>query len=93
VVRALRDNPGFRVQVDGHASSEGSDAYNQTLSEQRADAVLGYLVAHGVASERVVAKGFSSSMPIDTNGTRAGRELNRRVEFVVEFIILKGNTP
>ncbi|HSR96898.1 MAG TPA: OmpA family protein [Kofleriaceae bacterium] len=93
VVRALRDNPGFRVQVDGHASSDGSDAYNQTLSEQRADAVLGYLVAHGVASERVVAKGFSSSMPIDTNRTPAGRELNRRVEFVVDFIILEGKTP
>jgi outer membrane protein OmpA-like peptidoglycan-associated protein len=93
VVRALRDNPGFRVQVDGHASSEGSDAYNQTLSEQRANAVLDYLIAHGVAADRLISKGFSSSVPIETNRTLAGRELNRRVEFVVEFIILKGNTP
>lgn len=94
VAKALMDNPNFRVQVDGHASSEGADAHNQTLSEERASAVLDYLVVRGVAKDRLVSKGFSSSVPADTNRTAAGRMTNRRVEFVVDFIILKeGNTP
>ena len=94
VVRALQDNRGFKVQVDGHASSDGNDAHNQTLSEQRAKAVLDYLVAKGVAKDRLVSKGFSSSQPNQTNTTSAGRESNRRVEFIVEFIIIQdGNTP
>ncbi len=88
VVQALKDNKGFRVQVEGHTSSEGADDHNQTLSEKRADAVLDYLVAHGIAKDRLVSKGFSSSVPADTNATLAGRENNRRVEFVVHFVIL-----
>lgn len=88
VVKALKDNPGFRVQVEGHTSSEGADDHNQTLSEQRADAVLDYLVTHGIAKDRLVSRGFASSVPIDTNTTSAGRENNRRVEFVVNFVIL-----
>jgi outer membrane protein OmpA-like peptidoglycan-associated protein len=88
VVQALNDNKGFRVQVEGHASSEGADDHNQTLSEKRAEAVLDYLTAHGIAKERLVSKGFGSSVPLDTNETIAGRENNRRVEFVVHFIIL-----
>jgi outer membrane protein OmpA-like peptidoglycan-associated protein len=59
------------------------------LSEQRATAVLEYLTSHGIANDRLVSKGFSSSVPRDTNGTVAGRENNRRVEFVVSFVILK----
>ena len=88
VVQALKDNKGFRVQVEGHTSSEGSDDHNQTLSEKRAAAVLDYLEAHGIGKERLVSTGFASSVPVDTNATIAGRENNRRVEFVVHFIIL-----
>jgi outer membrane protein OmpA-like peptidoglycan-associated protein len=88
VVQALKDNSSLRVQVEGHASSEGEDDHNQTLSEQRADAVLNYLVAHGIDKERLASKGFGSSVPLDTNQTIAGRENNRRVEFVVYFTIL-----
>jgi outer membrane protein OmpA-like peptidoglycan-associated protein len=50
--------------------------------------VLDYLVAHGVAKSRLVSKGFSSSVPLDTNTTAAGRENNRRVQFVVHFLLL-----
>jgi outer membrane protein OmpA-like peptidoglycan-associated protein len=88
VVQALKENKGFRVQVEGHASSEGGDERNQTLSEKRAAAVVNYLVAHGIAKDRLVSKGFASSVPADTNATAAGRENNRRVEFVVYFIIV-----
>jgi outer membrane protein OmpA-like peptidoglycan-associated protein len=88
VVAALQENKSFRVQVEGHSSSDGSNDHNQSLSEQRAQAVLDYLVAHGVAKERLGSKGFSSSVPLDTNTTAEGRENNRRVEFVVNFNII-----
>jgi len=88
VVQALKDNPDFRVQIEGHSDSSGADDHNQTLSEQRAETVLNYLVTHGIAKERLLSKGFSSSVPLDTNNTVAGRENNRRVEFVVSFNIL-----
>jgi outer membrane protein OmpA-like peptidoglycan-associated protein len=92
VVQALKDNPGFRVQVQGHADSSGPDAQNQRLSEQRAEAVLTYLASHGIAKDRLGSRGFSSSVPTDTNTTTAGRENNRRVEFVVSFIILNSGS-
>ena len=88
VVQALKDNKDFRVQVEGHSSSEGGDDRNQTLSEKRAASVLDYLVAHGISRDRLTSKGFSSSVPADTNATVAGRENNRRVEFVVHFNIV-----
>jgi outer membrane protein OmpA-like peptidoglycan-associated protein len=87
-VAALQENKSFRVQVEGHSSSDGSDDHNQSLSEQRAQAVLDYLVTHGVAKERLGSRGFSSSVPVDTNKTVEGRENNRRVEFVVNFNIV-----
>jgi outer membrane protein OmpA-like peptidoglycan-associated protein len=93
VVQALKDNKTFQVQVEGHADSSGPDDHNQTLSEKRAAAVLEYLAAHGVAKDRLSSKGFSSSVPIDTNATVAGRENNRRVEFVVNFTILNAGSP
>ena len=94
VAQALKDNLNFRVQVDGHASSDGDDAHNQVLSEDRASAVVDYLAMRGVARDRLSSKGFSSSVPAETNLTAAGRVTNRRVEFVVDFIIIKeGNTP
>ena len=92
VAKALKDNMGFRVQIEGHADSSGTYDHNQALSEKRAQTVLDYLAAHGVSRDRLVSKGFSSSVPIDTNDTVAGRENNRRVEFVVSFVILNGET-
>ncbi len=88
VVQALKDNKGFRVQIEGHTDSSGTKEYNQTLSEQRAVTVLDYLASHGIARDRLVSKGFSSSVPTATNVTVEGRENNRRVEFVVFFNLL-----
>jgi outer membrane protein OmpA-like peptidoglycan-associated protein len=88
VVQALKDNKNFRVQVEGHASSEGAYDYNQDLSEHRAEAVLDYLVAHGISKDRLVSKGFSSSVPVSTNENEEGREKNRRVEFQVNFKLI-----
>ncbi|MEI9952450.1 MAG: OmpA family protein [Pseudomonadota bacterium] len=92
VVRALKDNKGFKVQVEGHTDSSGANDHNQTLSEQRAAAVVDYIVGHGVPRDRVTSKGFSSSVPTDTNDTVGGRENNRRVEFVVHFTILNAGS-
>jgi outer membrane protein OmpA-like peptidoglycan-associated protein len=91
-VQALKDNPSFQVQIEGHASSEGGDEHNQTLSEARAKAVLDYLASHGVAQSRLSSRGFSSSVPLNSNTTTAGREANRRVEFVVHLVILKSGS-
>jgi outer membrane protein OmpA-like peptidoglycan-associated protein len=76
-------HPGLRLEVEGHTDSTGSDALNQTLSEQRADTVRGYLVQQGLAADTVTAKGFGKTMAIADNGTAAGRQKNRRVELVV----------
>ncbi len=92
VVQALQDNKSFRVRMEGHADSSGPDAHNQTLSEQRAAAVLDYLQSHGVAKERLTSKGFSSSEPTVSNETPEGREINRRVEFVITFMIVDRST-
>jgi outer membrane protein OmpA-like peptidoglycan-associated protein len=88
VARALIENKTFRVQVEGNTSSEGTEQHNQTLSEARAQAVLAYLVNHGVPRERLDSKGFASTVPVASNTTEAGREANRRVEFVVHFNLL-----
>ena len=89
VAKALQDNKGFKISIEGHASSEGMDDHNQSLSDKRATAVLEYIANRGVARDRLVSEGFSSSRPVQSNATESGREANRRVEFVVHFIILK----
>ncbi len=90
VVQALKDNKAAQVQVEGFTSSEGTEAHNQTLSEDRASTVRAYLVAHGIAEGRLISKGFASATPRSTNTTAAGRENNRRVEFVVTFLFVNG---
>jgi outer membrane protein OmpA-like peptidoglycan-associated protein len=89
VAKALQDNKGFRISIEGHASSEGAYDHNQSLSNQRAEAVLQYIANKGVSRDRLVSEGFSSSRPLQSNATESGREANRRVDFVVHFIILK----
>ncbi|MEM1055325.1 MAG: OmpA family protein [Bacteroidota bacterium] len=69
------------VQIEGHTDSDGSDAFNQDLSERRARAVRQYLVRRGVESSRLTAVGFGESHPVADNGTMEGRAQNRRVGF------------
>jgi len=75
--------PGLNIEVDGHTDNVGGDEYNQNLSEQRAGSVRDYLVAQGVATNSVTAKGFGKTQPMATNDTAEGRQTNRRVELVV----------
>jgi outer membrane protein OmpA-like peptidoglycan-associated protein len=75
--------PGLSIEVDGHTDNVGSDAFNQRLSEERANAVREYLVQQGVSLNAVSAKGFGKTAPIASNDTPTGRAQNRRVELVV----------
>jgi OOP family OmpA-OmpF porin len=72
-----------KIRVEGHTDSQGSDRYNQSLSEKRANAVKTYLVRRGVDAKRLDAVGYGESKPIAPNGSPEGREANRRVEFVI----------
>lgn len=75
--------PNMVIEIAGHTDSHGSDEYNQTLSENRAQAVVSYLTNKGISRTRLVAKGFGKSRHIATNETDEGRQLNRRTEFKI----------
>lgn len=75
------------VHVIGHTDNIGSDAYNQELSERRAEAVADYLADFGVPSNRLRTEGRGEREPRDSNATAAGRQLNRRVELFVKPIV------
>ena len=82
VAATVVTNPELgRVEVAGHTDSRGSDAYNQTLSQARAEAVRVYMIEQGVPPEQLSAVGYGETIPIDTNKTPEGREANRRVAF------------
>jgi outer membrane protein OmpA-like peptidoglycan-associated protein len=82
----LRRNPDSVIRVVGHTDSTGSQAYNQRLSERRADAVAAVLIENGVPGRRVVTQGMGPNDPVATNATAAGRAQNRRVEIVISPI-------
>jgi outer membrane protein OmpA-like peptidoglycan-associated protein len=75
---------GQKIVIEGHADSQGSDSFNQRLSEARAKAVKAFLVRNGVASSRLEAEGMGESDPVADNSTPEGRATNRRVEIVIE---------
>ena len=83
VVVILRDEPAIDVSVDGHTDAIGSDAYNQRLSERRAQAVRDYLVRKGISPSRLRTRGFGESEPVASNDTEEGRAQNRRTELNV----------
>lgn len=72
------------ITVMGYTDSEGTNAHNQTLSENRATTVRDYLVGQGVASDRITSEGLGESNPVASNSTATGRANNRRVEIVVD---------
>ncbi len=84
LLRLLEENPSMKIELRGHTDNTGTRGRNQTLSQQRAEAVADYLVAHGVARLRVTAKGFGGTLPVADNDTPEGRAANRRVEYKVE---------
>jgi len=80
IVAELSQFPEATVEIVGHTDSVGSEAYNQGLSERRAQAVAQYLENGGISRSNMIVEGMGESQPIATNDTREGRAQNRRVE-------------
>lgn len=83
LAQVLVSNPDTNINIYGHTDSKGSDTYNLSLSEKRANAVKSYLTSKGVASSRIFAMGRGEAEPVASNDTDAGRAENRRVEFAI----------
>jgi len=83
VVQFMLEEDIKEIEISGHTDNEGSDSYNQKLSEGRAASVVSYLSSQGIDPERMVAVGYGESRPVDTNSSDEGRAQNRRVEFVL----------
>ena len=83
LARNLQQYPNTSVQVIGHTDSDGAAAYNQDLSERRAQSVAAILRSSGVSPARIIPIGRGESQPIATNQTAAGKQQNRRVEVVI----------
>ncbi len=82
--RILKDNPTIRVEIQGHTDSIGSDDYNLKLSDGRAASVVNYFISqHRIDPNRLISRGYGESKPIASNASDSGRQLNRRVEFVI----------
>ncbi len=83
LVKLLTDFPNTRIEISGHTDNQGSLQTNQKLSENRAKAVVDYLISKGIASSRLEYKGYAYFQPVATNDNEEGRQQNRRVEFKV----------
>ncbi|MEO5889700.1 MAG: OmpA family protein [Ferruginibacter sp.] len=84
VVRILYQHPVLKMDIEGHTDNIGSETANQLLSENRAMAVLDYLVRKGIDKERLHSTGYGASLPIGDNATKVGRSQNRRVVLIIK---------
>lgn len=82
IAEMLKSTPSLKVSIEGHTDNVGTAAANQTLSENRAKAVVAALVAKGIDKARLVSKGWGQTKPVADNATDAGKAQNRRVEIV-----------
>ena len=80
-LKTLQKHPGIVVEISGHTDNVGSDAYNQKLSERRANAVKAWLVAKGISADRITTSGYGEEHPRVPNDTEDNMRLNRRIEF------------
>jgi len=83
LLNIMQENPQLAIEVCGHTDSTGEDDYNMSLSEKRAESVAGFLIANGIAGTRTQYRGCGSAQPVATNATAHGRQMNRRVEFII----------
>ena len=79
----LNKYPDTDILVEGHTDSDGSDEYNQSLSERRSQSVVAYCVTLGVTGQRFTTIGYGEKQPVATNDTSEGKRLNRRVEVAI----------
>lgn len=83
LVKLLKEVPGLKIEISGHTDNTGSASVNETLSQQRAEAVVTYLTNKGIAASRMTARGYGSAKPVASNNTEDGRQQNRRTEFEI----------
>ncbi len=83
IVQLLKDNPNIKVEISAHTDNIGGYDYNINLSQRRATSVVDYLISKGISKEKLEAKGYGETKPINTNDTEDGRAKNRRVEFKI----------
>ena len=83
LITTLNETPKMVIEVRGHTDNTGSNEVNNKLSQDRADAVREYFISKGIEPDRVASKGFGETKPVATNDTDAGKQQNRRVEFVI----------
>ncbi len=83
LVKVMTDNPKIELEISGHTDDVGSDADNQTLSQNRAQAVVDYLTKNGISAKRLTAMGYGEKNPVVPNDSDENRALNRRVEFKI----------
>ncbi len=84
LVTFLNENPGRKVEIEGHTDNVGGDDYNQGLSQRRAESVRSYLMQQGIDSQRIAASGKGEHQPVADNESDGGRQQNRRVEVIIE---------
>lgn len=82
-VELVKDYPSSNIQVDGHTDATGEEAYNQWLSEKRAESVKKHLTELGISEDRIFTAGYGLSKPVASNKTPEGRQQNRRVEITI----------
>jgi len=83
LVTFLKENPERNLLIEGYTDSTGSDSYNLSLSQRRAEAVQNFLLQNNISPQQMVVRGYGEDYPVTTNNTEAGRQQNRRVEIVI----------
>ncbi|MCL4109376.1 UNVERIFIED_CONTAM: hypothetical protein GTU68_033201 [Idotea baltica] len=79
----MNENPKIKIEIGGHTDSDGPDAYNQSLSEERSQSVVNYLIDRGVHISRMTAKGYGEKTPMVANDTPENKQRNRRTELKI----------
>ena len=85
IAQSFIANPSYKIEIQGHTSSEGTYSFNMKLSNQRAEAVRNYLIKRGVPAAMLTTQGFGPNKPVSSNATLEGRKRNRRVEFDITY--------
>jgi len=83
----LNNNPNAITLISTHTDNIGSDEYNKLLSEKRAQSIINYLIKRGINRSRIYYMGYSYEIPANDNNTKEGRQLNRRAEFKIIFVL------
>ncbi|MDD4143727.1 MAG: OmpA family protein, partial [Prolixibacteraceae bacterium] len=88
LVKVMKDNPSWKVELGSHTDSRGTNAYNEDLSQKRSDSAVRYIVSKGIAQSRIIAKGYGESQLVNhcsdgVNCTEEQHRMNRRTEFTI----------